>query len=250
MTHTFTADAETFWIAHSEDALEHGVLAPHETIQTGLDHLETYTGPREWSGRINLLRKDYDRAVAEWQETLRLRNPVARLADHRWQRETGGVTCGNGAMLHTTRESQSQMTSTIVSMQEKLVPSPVPWKAANGWYVMDLYQMKAAAARVAAHVARCFKAEEIVLHQLQEDETLNVVDAFETVYADLKSQEPVNINTASADSMAARLPGMGEVKAAAVVAARPWGLVTDLPEVSGISEAMVQAWQEYPGLRV
>ena len=250
MTHTFVAETETFWIAHSEDALEHGVLAAQETIQTGQPYLETYDDPRQWNTRLVFLRKDYPSALAEWLETLRLRDPLAHLADYRWQRETGGVTCGNGAMLHTTRESQSQMTSTIVSMQEKLIPSPVPWKAANGWYVMDLYQMKAAAAQVAAHVARCFKAEEIVLHQLQEDETLDVVDAFETAYADLKSQEPVNINTASAENMAARLPGMGEVKAAAVVAARPWGSVTDLPEVSGISEEMVEAWQEYPGLRV
>ena len=79
MTNSFTATEQTFWIAHSDGALEHGILNPGTRIDTGQAYLETYTSARAWSLRIAALRKDYVSAVAAWRETLRLRDPFAML---------------------------------------------------------------------------------------------------------------------------------------------------------------------------
>ena len=188
MTHHFTADTQTFWIAHSEDTLEHGVLGAGESLDAGQPYLETYTSPREWNRRLTFLRKNYDAALSEWLETLRLRDPLAKLADYRWRKETGGVECPSGMVLCTTRESQAQMASTIVSLQEGIIEGPVPWKAQNGWFVMDLAEMKVAAAATALHVAHCFTAEQMVQEQIADDAEIDVIAAFDAAYASMRPE--------------------------------------------------------------
>lgn len=182
MSNNFIADRETFWIAHSADHLEHGVLVAQERISTGLDHLETYTDPREWNSRLILLRKDYDRAVAQWLETLRLRDPLAHLADYRWRRETGGVTLTTGARVSSTRESQSQMNSAVSALSLGLLQEPIRWKAESGWLDLTAEQMRQMASEVAAHVSRCFRAEERVAALLATDPALDVEAAFDAEY--------------------------------------------------------------------
>jgi hypothetical protein len=185
MTHDFTAVIPTYWIAHSRGDVRSGFLAEGERISTGLDYLETHVSPLVQQQRIAALAQDYPRAVAEWLEMLRLRDPFAHLADYRWRKETGGLTLTTGVRVLTTRESQSQMTSTIVALKEGLVSEPVQWKAETGWVAMTLEQMRAAAAEVAEHVSKCFTAEEIVSAQLVENPDLDVEAAFDVAYGAL-----------------------------------------------------------------
>ena len=65
-----------------------------------------------------------------------------------------------------------------------------------------------------------------------------------------EGQVPVNINTADAETLAARLPGVGASLAQAIIDGRPWADPADLAQIGGISEAMVEDWQVSPGLAV
>lgn len=183
MTHDFTAVAQTYWIAHSADAVNSGVLAPGESISTGLDYLETYDSPLVQQQRIALITHNYSAAVVSWLETLRLREPAAHLADYRWRKETGGLTLTSGVRMQTDRISQSQLTSTLIAMAEGMVPSPVKWKALSGWVDMTEADIRAAASEVAEHVAKCFAAEDVVAAQIAADPTINVEAAFDAAYA-------------------------------------------------------------------
>ena len=185
MTHDFTAVIQTYWIAHGPDALHYGVLEPDQPMQTGLPYLETYPSQRAQDCRIADLRRDYAPAVAEWLETLRLRDPVAKLADYRWRRETGGMTLPDGTEILTTREAQAQITSTMLSMNVGIVEPPVRWKAQSGWVSLGLAELVFVAAAVALHVKVCFQAEEEVQAQLAGDPGLDVVSSFDATYAQL-----------------------------------------------------------------
>ena len=183
MTHSFTATVTTYWIAHDPYDLNQGVLEPGESVSTGLDYLETYTSGLTQSARIGALKSNYNVAAAQWRETLRLQDPVARLADYRWQKETGGLTLSTGPRIRTDRTSQSQMTSTMAALAENMVAEPVQWKAESGWVAWTRVQLKAAATEVAHHVAKCFQAEEVVALQLPSDPALDVEAAFDVAYA-------------------------------------------------------------------
>ena len=61
---------------------------------------------------------------------------------------------------------------------------------------------------------------------------------------------PININTADAETLAARLPGVGTSLAQAIVDGRPWADPGDLAQIGGISAAMVEGWRVSPGLEV
>lgn len=182
MTHHFEADKRTFWVSHSEDALEHGVLDAGESLDTGQPYLETYTSPREWSRRLNFLRKNYAAALAEWLEVLRLRDPLAHLADYRWRKETGGLDLTTGIRVRTDRVSQSQMTSTLTALAEGMVQEPVQWKAESGWVTWTRADLKQAATEVAEHVRKCFAAEEAVALEVAGDPTIDVEAAFDAAY--------------------------------------------------------------------
>ncbi len=185
MTHSFTATVTTYWIAHDPHDLNQGVLEPGDSISTGLDYLETYTSGLTQQQRLGALKSNYDVAADQWRETLRLQDPIAHLADYRWQKETGGLTLTTGPLIRTDRISQSQMTSTLTALAENMVAEPVQWKAESGWVSWTRVQLKAAATEVAHHVAKCFQAEETVALQLPTDPTLDVEAAFDAAYAAL-----------------------------------------------------------------
>ena len=183
-TVTNTTDSDLYWIAYSGPAdMISGSLAPGESLSTGQTYLETYGVDRTWSDRLVLLAANFDVAAAQWRETLRLQDPVAHLADYRWQKETGGLTLSTGPRIRTDRISQSQMTSTMAALAENMVAEPVQWKAESGWVAWTRVQLKVAATEVAHHVAKCFQAEEVVALQLPSDPTLDVEAAFDAAYA-------------------------------------------------------------------
>lgn len=182
MTHDFTAVTPTYWIAHSRGDVQSGFLAAGERISTGLDYLETHDSPLVQQQRIAALAQDYPRAVAEWLETLRLRDPLAHLAEYRWQKETGGLDLATGIRVRTDRVSQSQMTSTLTALAEGMVSEPVQWKAVTGWVAWTRADLKQAATEVAEHVRKCFAAEEVVALQVTDDPTIDVGAAFDAAY--------------------------------------------------------------------
>jgi hypothetical protein len=51
MTHDFTADVRTFWIAHGP-ALHYGELQPGESMSSGQNVFETFTSRRPWMARV------------------------------------------------------------------------------------------------------------------------------------------------------------------------------------------------------
>jgi hypothetical protein len=184
-TQSFTAETWTFWIAHGPDALHQGVLEPGQSLQTGLPYLETHTSQRAQDRRIAALRKDYDSALEQWRETLRLRNPFAKLADHRWRYETAGLDLPGGQRIQTTRESQAQLTAVINSLQLGLITEPVTYKLDSGWAELTTAQVTAVAQAVGAHVKACFRAERTAAAQLDsmEDPTnADVTGLFEAAY--------------------------------------------------------------------
>lgn len=185
MTQSFTATAQTYWIAHAAGTLEHGILDPGARIDTGQPYLETYSTARAWTERIAALRKDYDSAVAAWRETLRLRDPFALLADHRWRHETAGLTLPGGQRIQTTRESQAQITAVVNSLQMGLITEPVTYKLDSGWADLSAAEVTAVAQAVSGHVKACFRAERSVAAQLDamdNPESADVGALFQAAY--------------------------------------------------------------------
>ena len=185
MTHSLTALSRTFWIAHSTDDLQSGMLDPGERISTGLDHLETHNGALVQRQRLDTLKRDYPKALAEWLETLRLRDPFAKLADHRWRNETAGLDLPGGQRIQTTRESQAQITAVVNSLQMGLISEPVTYKLDSGWADLTAAEVTAVAQAVGGHVKACFRAERAVAAQLEATEdpaSADVVALFQTEY--------------------------------------------------------------------
>lgn len=94
-----------------------------------------------------------------------LDNKKARLAEVRWEHETGGLTV-EGTEVRTDRESQSTISNAFVSLSEGLV-SDVEFKAVDGWSTVDMVTLRPIAQAVATHVQRCFKSERGVAELLE-----------------------------------------------------------------------------------
>ena len=185
MTHDLTATSRLFWIAHSPDDLQHGILEVGARISTGLDHLETFQSALTQRQRLEALAQDYPKALAEWRETLRLRDPFAKLADHRWRYETAGLALPGGQRIQTTRESQAQITAVVNSLQMGLITEPVTYKLDSGWADLSAAQVTAVAQAVGGHVKACFKAERSVAAQLEtldDPASADVVALFQAAY--------------------------------------------------------------------
>jgi hypothetical protein len=113
-------------------------------------------------------------------------DPYRILSDLRWQRETGGITLPDGTEISTTRESQSLIIGTVLSIQTSLITGPVAWKADSGWVNLTGPEIIALAAAVAQHVQKCFAAERatsVMLATLQNDPALDIEAAFNAAFA-------------------------------------------------------------------
>ena len=83
---------------------------------------------------------------------------LARLAERRWQVETGGIML-DGVPIRTDRESTAMLTAavTFCNLESEAV---VRWKAANGeFYELGETGLRAIALEVGRHVQACFARE-------------------------------------------------------------------------------------------
>lgn len=114
---------------------------------------------------------------------------LALLANYRYAVETGGLELVGGRRILTDRESQAQLSSAFVTLQSGLVPD-TDWKAANGWEVVTLEQIRPIATAVAAHVRGCFRGERTVQTAIMAASTMAEIEAidirgqFDAAYAE------------------------------------------------------------------
>lgn len=112
------------------------------------------------------VRNEAGRLVQAWEIAPRSFEAVravliARLADLRWRKETGGLVLPTGQTIQTNREAQGQISGALMSLQGGLIKS-VDWKSGDTWVTLTLDQFAPMAAAVANHVQRCFAAEKAV----------------------------------------------------------------------------------------
>lgn len=108
-----------------------------------------------------------------------------RLADLRWQFETGGLVL-EGLPVRTDRETRAALTEAVNSLSAGLMTEPVIWKMAPGWAELSEVQLQAITAAVSAHVKSSFAAERAVSDQidaLAELSGFDVADAFQAALA-------------------------------------------------------------------
>lgn len=114
---------------------------------------------------------------------------LAALAAYRFEFETSGLELAGGLRILTDRESQAQLSSAFVTLQSGLVPD-TDWKAANGWEVVTLEQIRPIATAVAAHVRGCFRGERTVQTAIMaagtmaEIEAIDIRGQFDAAYAE------------------------------------------------------------------
>lgn len=87
------------------------------------------------------------------------------LSEHKTEKEQGGCVFQN-SLIKTDSDSQAKITGTLIMMQTGAIPT-VDFKAANGWLTLNAEQFKQLALAVATHVQVCFKAESIVLGEIE-----------------------------------------------------------------------------------
>lgn len=86
---------------------------------------------------------------------------LARLAEIRWQHETGGLTMGD-SFIRTDRETRAALTEVVNSLAAGLMSEPVMWKLRDGWGELSEAELRAITAAVSAHVKASFAAERAV----------------------------------------------------------------------------------------
>jgi len=173
----YKATEPTWWITHGE-TVSSGFLSTGSTLSTGANFFETFSVESDFQSRLREIKDNPEVAKRSGAPT----EPFARLAWVRWKREVGGLTLPNGLSILTSRESQSQITATILSANLGLIETPVRWKAKSGWTELSLEQLMQVASGIAGHVKACFAAEEAVETMLTADPTVNVEVAFDAAY--------------------------------------------------------------------
>jgi len=93
-------------------------------------------------------------------------NMASKIAEIRYNKEISGVDF-NGLTVKTDRESQSTITSTLLSFTTGILTS-VNFKFVNGWQELDAAGFSALAMTVARHINKCFTAEKAVLAKLND----------------------------------------------------------------------------------
>lgn len=84
---------------------------------------------------------------------------IAKLAAYRFELEVGGISV-NGVTVKTDRESQAQLASALLTINEGFANS-INWKSANGWVNLDKKSIQQISKIVAQHVQGCFNVEQM-----------------------------------------------------------------------------------------
>jgi hypothetical protein len=94
----------------------------------------------------------------------------AQLKDYaaakRYTVETGGTVL-DGNMIHTNRDSRSNILAEFVAIGVGLRPDPSPWKFGNGFALLSNEQMVAVVHAARAHVAAAFAVEASVIDEIE-----------------------------------------------------------------------------------
>ena len=122
--------------------------------------------------------------ISKFRETSKaylVKKLKAILSLHKTEKEQGGCVFQN-SLIKTDSDSQAKITGTLIMMQSGAIPT-VDFKAANGWLTLNAEQFKQLALAVATHAQVCFKAESIVIGEL-ESKTLDDLVALDPDYRD------------------------------------------------------------------
>lgn len=104
---------------------------------------------------------------------------LARLADRRWQAETGGVIL-NGAPVKTDRDTQTKLTAAYVKADKNPDFSIQNWKVADGVFVtLGASTIIATGDAVTAHVQACFDKEASLTATIMGATTVDVLLAID-----------------------------------------------------------------------
>ena len=110
----------------------------------------------------------------------------AKLAEYRYQKETGGITYngivtfgGDGITIPTDRDSRANMTGAYIKAKDN-PDYTVDWKLPSGFVPLTASEIIAIADAVEAHVKDCFTAEAQVLQNIDNYTTIEEVkEAFD-----------------------------------------------------------------------
>lgn len=102
---------------------------------------------------------------------------LAEAAEWRYNLEVAGVTMpGGGARIATDRESQAKVAAALQSLQSGFITS-VNWKTVTGEFVtLGLEEISVIARTVARYVKACFDAEQIVIAQIEQCQTMRELE--------------------------------------------------------------------------
>lgn len=94
----------------------------------------------------------------------------AYAADHRWRKETGGVTLPNGVIVRTDDAAQRKVAELRRRAAAGEIPLPFSFKAETGWIDADLSAIQAIDQAIAAHVAACYTLERQIDNEIDAGE--------------------------------------------------------------------------------
>ena len=107
-----------------------------------------------------------------------------KLANARWQKETGGITYaidGTDYTIYTDRESQSKMTAAFLTAAQGIRTDPSNWKTPEGIVPISNTEIQNVALAVMAHVQGCYDAEKLKVDEVNACETVSELLAVEIV---------------------------------------------------------------------
>jgi hypothetical protein len=146
-------DAEAHALVIAAATLAHSTLLAPADVPAG--QMRWAGGGEPWDGQASVPVPPPSPEVDLATQKTRL---LARLAQRRWEVETGGITI-NGAQILTDRESTAMLAGALQLLGLSPEGATVKWKAATGFISLDLPSLQAIALAVGQHVQACFARE-------------------------------------------------------------------------------------------
>jgi len=184
-TRRFTAEADAWWIAYGPGIAKGRVYAGAE-VSTGKEVLEVFEEAAVFAARLAEIEAGLEGALRAARAIPR--DPLGRLAYHRWQREVGGFRMPNGIAVRTDAATQNKLGNFTGQYLAGNVPTQIEWKTPDGFLQLTREQVVEIAAAVTAHVTLCFALEKRIAEEMdalaeaRELEGFDPVAAFEAAY--------------------------------------------------------------------